>query len=329
MPLCVSRRALIAASLVVAPDLLFGRAWAKETGFAGFLAAIRREALAQGIRARTVDSVLREARYLSHVIELDRRQPERRLTFAEYLDRVVTRERETASRRHLVDNRRLLDRIRYRFDVDPRFIVALWAIESNFGGTIGNFPVVSALATLGYDGRRGSYFRKELIAALRILDAGDVGAPGMIGSWAGAMGQCQFMPSTYLAYAVDFDGDGRRDIWFDRADALASIANFIARLGWRGGESWGQKVRLPHGFDSRLAGLGVRRSVAAWRRAGIRAIGPHSLPTGARLASIVLPDGIGGPAFLVYDNFRALMRWNHSTYFGIAVGYLADGMARA
>ena len=186
----------------------------------------------------------------------------------------------------------------------------------------------SAVATLAYDGRRGRYFRSELIAALRILDGRDVAFREMTGSWAGAMGQCQFMPSTYLGYAVDYDGDGRRDIWGDRADVLASIANYLARLGWRGGEGWGREVRLPDGLESRLGALDSERPLGEWRRLGVRPVGGRALAGPPQEASLVLPDGAGGRAFLVYHNFATIMRWNKSTFFAAAVGYLADSMQR-
>jgi membrane-bound lytic murein transglycosylase B len=199
-------------------------------------------------------------------------------------------------------------------------------MESDFGKITGNYLVVASLATLGFDGRRGSYFRGELISALRIIDQGNVGPGNMNGSWAGAMGQCQFMPSTFLRYAVDFDGDGRRDIWNDRADVLGSIANFLSHLGWRDGESWGDQVVLPPGFDARWSGLEQRRPAAEWVRMGVRSLDARPLTVRELEASIVMPDGTDGPALLVYDNFRTIMRWNKSTYFAGAVGYLADAM---
>jgi membrane-bound lytic murein transglycosylase B len=304
------------------------RPTAAENDFSAFLSAVRREAAGQGIRASTIDVALRNAQFLPHVIELDRKQPERQLTFGEYLDKVVTTQRMDSARRQLADNRVLLDGIWRRFNVEPRFIVALWGIESDFGKVMGNYAVVSALATLAYDGRRSSYFRGELISALRILDQGHIRADDMAGSWAGAMGQCQFMPSTFLGYAVDYDGDGRRDIWNDRADVLASIANYVARLGWRGGEGWGREVMLPGGFDARSTGLEVKRPTGEWSRLGVRSIDAGPLSGGDNEASLVIPDGAGGPAFLVYNNFRTIMKWNKSTYFAAAVGYLADSMAR-
>ncbi len=323
----VSRRVLFAAPLVVAPNMLARASAIAATGdFYAFLDTVRREAAAQGIRLSTVDLALRGAQYLPHVIELDRHQPEQVLTFAQYLAKTVSAGRIENARRQLVDNRILLNSVWRRYNVEPRFIVALWGLESDFGAITGNYLVVSSLATLGFDGRRGPYFRGELISALRIIDQGNVTPGNMTGSWAGAMGQCQFMPSTFLGYAVDFDGDGRRDIWTNRADVLASIANFIAHLGWRNGETWGRSVLLPAGFDARYTGLGVRRPVAEWNRLGVRSA--DAIPLSARQseASLVMPDGSDGPALLVYDNFRTIMRWNKSTYFAAAVGYLADRM---
>jgi membrane-bound lytic murein transglycosylase B len=333
-PVRVSRRLLFAAPVLAAPIPLSSllrttAAAAAPEDFRAYLAGVRGDALAAGIRPGTVDFALRYARYLPRVIALDYRQPERTISFAEYLDKVVTPERIASARRHLAANRRLLDAISERYGVDAPVIVALWGVESDFGKTTGDYWVVSALATLGYQGRRGFYFRRELIAALRILDRGDIRADRMLGSWAGAMGQCQFMPSTYLRYAVDYDGRGERDIWTDRADVLASIANFIAHLGWRAGESWGWEVALPGGFDTRFAGLEMRQPLDAWRRLGVRDLDGGALPDYGGEASLVLPDGVGGAAYLVFDNFRVIMRWNKSTYFATAVGYLTDSMARA
>src|SRR5262252_1517285 len=324
----VSRRLLFTLPLLAASGAAL-QAAAGEGDFSAFLSGVRRDAAAQGIRGSTIEVALRRAEYLPHVIELDRKQPERTLTFGEYLDKVVTSQRMDGARRELAENRVLLDGIWRRFNVEPRFVVALWGIESDFGRVMGNYAVVSALATLAYDGRRSSYFRGELISALRILDQGHIRAADMMGSWAGAMGQCQFMPSTFLGYAVDYDGDGRKDIWNDRADALASIANYLARLGWHGGESWGREVMLPAGFDTRLSGLEMRRPADEWSRLGVRSSSGGALAAREWEASLVMPDGAGGPAFLVYNNFRTIMRWNKSTYFAAAVGYLADSMARA
>jgi membrane-bound lytic murein transglycosylase B len=322
-----SRRMLFAAPLLAAPGLLAAPPVAAATSFAAFLDAVRREAAAQGVRLSTVDHALGFAQYLPHVIELDRHQPEQVLTFAQYLQKTVSPQRKENARRALLDNRALLESVGRSFDIEPRFIVALWGLESDFGQVTGNYMVVSSLATLGFDGRRGPYFRGELISALRIIDQGNIGVGNMLGSWAGAMGQCQFMPSTFLRYAVDYDGDGRRDIWQDRADVLGSIANFLAHLGWRNGETWGREVLLPPGFDVNRTGLDVVRSIEQWTRMGVRSIDARPLAAGAGAASLVLPGGSDGPALLVYANFRTIMRWNKSTYFAAAVGYLADSMS--
>ena len=326
MPFRPSRRALLAVAPLLAIPLGGRIAAAAESDFSDFLAEVRRAAFAQGIRPATIDIAFRYIEYLPHVIELDQRQPEHKMTFAEYLEKVVTQQRLDDARRHLVDNWGLLRQVWQRFRVQPRFVVALWGVESDFGRTMGSYSVPAALATLAYEGRRGAMFRAELIAALKILDQGNIRADNMVGSWAGAMGQCQFMPTTFLSYAVDFDGDGRRDIWSDRADVLGSIANYISRLGWRSEESWGREVAVPSNFDSRLAGLESRRSTLDWSRLGVRPVDAAPFTGREPDASLVLPDGIGGTALLVYDNFRVIKRWNNSNYFAAAVGYIADSI---
>ncbi|HEV2187568.1 MAG TPA: lytic murein transglycosylase [Stellaceae bacterium] len=295
---------------------------AAEADFAAFLSTIRRDAIAQGVRASTVDLALGQTEYLPHVIELDRTQPEHTMTFAGFLEKVITPQKTADGRAALSENWPLLMRVYQRFNVQPRFVVALWAVESNFGKVMGNYKVVSSLATLAFDGRRSEVFRPELIAALHIIDQGNIRTDAMLGSWAGAMGQCQFMPTTFLNFAVDFDGDGKRDIWGDRADVLGSIANYLNQLGWHGNESWGHSVTVPANFDTRFTGLDVRRATSEWSRLGVKTADASPLP--ALQASLVLPDGADGPALLVYDNFRAIMKWNKSTFFAGAVGLLAD-----
>ncbi len=329
MPFRISRRALLAAASVLPIPLGGGTAAAAESDFDGFLAGVRRDALGQGIRPATLDIAFRYVQYIPRVIELDRKQPEHTMTFAEYIGKFVTPERRDNARRELTDNWPMLQRVSQRFGVQPRFIVSLWGFESNFGKIMGNYSVPGALATLAYEGRRASYFRIELINSLKIIDQGNVRADAMLGSWAGAMGQCQFMPSTFLSYAVDFDGDGRRDIWNNRADVLGSIANYLSRLGWHGNENWGRQVLVSGAVDTRMAGLDTRRSVAEWARLGIRPAQGGQFTGREPDASLVMPDGPGGTALLVYDNFRAIMRWNKSTYFATAVGMLADSIDRA
>jgi len=328
MPFRPSRRALLATASLLAVPLGGGTTMAAESDFNGFLAGLRRDALAQGVRPGTVDLAFRYIQYLPKVIELDQRQPDHVLTFAEFITKVVSPQRIEDARSHLAENWTLLQRVQQRFGVQPRFIVALWGVESDFGKTQGSYSVPAALATLAYEGRRGPMFRGELITALRILDQGHIRADNMVGSWAGAMGQCQFMPSTFLSYAVDFDGDGRRDIWNDRADVFGSIANYLARLGWRGNESWGREVVVPSNFDTRLAGLESRRPLSEWLRMGVRSFGAPLTGREAAEASLLLPDGAGGRALLVFDNFRATMKWNKSVKFAASVGMIADGADR-
>ena len=295
--------------------------------FAAWLAGVRAEALSTGIRADTLDAALAGIAPIPRVIELDRDQPEFRLTFAEYLDRVVTGPRIARARARLVENRTLLTAAARKYRVQPRFIVALWGIESDFGRLTGGFSVIGALATLAHDGRRSAYFRSELLHALRILDEGHVTPEDMTGSWAGAMGQGQFMPSTFVNFAVDGDGDGRRDIWDTRADVFASMANYLGQLDWHDDATWGREVRLPHGFDLTLAGGDTIKRLGAWQTLGVRRADGSDLPARQLRAGLVMPNGESGPAFLVYDNFRALLGWNRSNFFALAVGHLADHIA--
>jgi membrane-bound lytic murein transglycosylase B len=328
MTLRVSRRTIFTVPFLAATGAVEGLAKAAESDFNAFLAGVRRDATAHGIRASTVDAAFRNVQFLPRVVELDRKQPERTMTFTQYIAKVVTPDRKEDARRQLAENRVLLDSISRRYNVEPSIIVALWGLESDFGRLPGNFPTISALATLTYDGRRGAYFRSELMAGLRILEHGYIRPEEMTGSWAGAMGGPQFMPSSYLDYAVDWDGDGRRDIWNSRGDVLASIANYIRGLGWRGGQSWGQDVLLPHGFNPTFAGLNAKRPIDEWSRLGVRSTDAGPLAAREDEAALVIPEGANGPAVLVYANFRAIMKWNPSTYFAVSVGYLSDSITR-
>jgi membrane-bound lytic murein transglycosylase B len=300
-------------------------AYAAEMDFAQWLDGVRQEALTSGISAPTVDVALAGLEPIPRVIELDRRQPETTQTYEQYLHHVVNPRRKRA-RQQLLANRLLLAEIGKRYGVQPRFIVALWGIESSFGQGSGKFPVVGALATLAYDGRRSDFFRGELMNALRIIDQDHFDPKDMLGSWAGAMGQSQFMPSSFLLYAVSYQGDGPRDIWHNRSDVFASIANYLSQSGWHGDQSWGRAVRLPAGFDPALVGLDVRQSQREWRRLGVKRSDGGALPASDIEASVLRPGGETGPALLVYDNFRVLMKWNNSSYFASAVGFLADSV---
>ena len=300
-------------------------AFAEERGFDEWREELRAEALAQGIRAETFDTAFDGVEPIPRVIELDRRQPEFTMTFDEYTSRVVNRKRIDEGREKFARNRDLLDEIGARFGVQPRFIVALWGIETGFGRHTGGFPVVAALATLAFDGRRSSFFRKELLTSLEILDQGHIPPERMKGSWAGAMGQNQFMPSSFMRHAVDYDGDGRRDIWTSKADVFASTANYLAASGWRDDITWGRGVRLPRDFDLGLTGRKIRKRIGAWQKLGVRRLDGGDLPRRLLRSSIVLPDKRKRePAFLVYDNFEAILKWNRSDFFAISVGRLAD-----
>ena len=293
--------------------------------FSAWLAQLRADARAAGISQQTLDAALTGIQAPEpRVISLDQSQPETIQSLQEYVAARVTDRRIAEGRRMLLQYAAWLGRVEDRYRVQRRFIVALWGIESNYGRHTGTFPVIQALVTLAYDDRRGSYFRKELLTALQILDAGHVTLPRMQGSWAGAMGPFQFMPSSFQHYAVDADGDGRINIWDSVPDALASAANYLAAAGWRNDETWGREVRLPENFDASLAGLENRLPLARWQELGVRRANGRALPQRDLEASLILPDGRNGPAFLVYGNFRALLRWNRSVSFAVAVGMLAD-----
>ena len=289
-----------------------------------WLKDLRAEAASRSVRAATIEGALRGVKLIPRVIELDRRQPEFTLTFRQYMDRVVPESRVKKGRQRLNENRALLEGIGRKYGVQPRFIVAFWGIETDFGRLSGGFPVIPALVTLAYDGRRSAYFRGELLHALDILDKNHIELKNMVGSWAGAMGQTQFMPSSFVAYAVDHDGDGRKDIWSSTADALASGANYLARQGWKGDQTWGRPVMLPDGFDRGLADLEVRKPLSAWQRMGVRREDGGDVARRELTASVILAEGRDGPAFVVYNNYLTILKWNRSTFFALAVGYLAD-----
>lgn len=294
--------------------------------FAAWLDGVRAEALAAGISNATLDAALTGIEPIPRVIELDRRQPEFTLTLEQYLGRVVSTARIEKGRAKLAENKPLLEEVAARFGVQPRFVVALWGIETDFGRIDGGFPVVPALATLAFDGRRSAYFRKELMNALRILDQGHITPDRMKGSWAGAMGQSQFMPSSFLNFAVDYDGDGRRDLWTSRPDVFASASNYLARSGWQGDQTWGREVRLPAGFDGALEGPKTRKPLGEWQTLGVRRADGSDLPQRDLPASILRPAGADGPAYLIYDNFHVILKWNRSNFFALAVGRLADSL---
>lgn len=296
---------------------------AAEQRFAKWVADFRATARAEGISDATLKSAFDQVQYLPRVIELDRAQPEFTRTVWDYLDNAVTPQRVATGQDKLLQVRAEAEAAAARYGVPPAVVVAIWGMESNYGGNYGSTPVIDALATLGFEGRREDWAKRELLAALKILDSGDIARDRMIGSWAGAMGQTQFLPSNFLAYAVDADGDGRRDIWGSMPDVVASTANFLSRSGWQAGVPWGVEVRLPPGFDYGRADTSVRQSSAQWASEGLRAIDDQPLPDFAE-ATVLLPAGARGPAFLIGPNFRVVLRYNNSTNYALAVGLLAQ-----
>lgn len=295
--------------------------------FVEWLDQFKVDARARGISPATIEDALADIEPIPRVIELDRIQPEFTLTFRQYLSNVGSDERIARGRQRLAKYRALLDAVTAEYGVPPHVIVALWGIETDFGRLTGGFQVIPALATLAHDGRRSAFFRRELLDALTIIDQGHISAGDMMGSWAGAMGQSQFMPSSFLRAAVDSNGDGRKDIWNTRADVFASAANLLLDNGWVRGRIWGRPVILPASFNLALVGHDTRKSLAEWQRIGVRRSGGRDLPRVDITASVIMPEGPGGSAFIVYENFRAILKWNRSDYFALTVGYLSDRIA--
>lgn len=297
---------------------------ASPAGFDGWVQGFRARALAQGISARVFDRAFTGVRYNDYVIEKDRNQGEFTKAIWDYLDKAVSDERVANGRKALRKNRKILDRIEAAYGVDREVVVAVWGLESAYGAVRGEINTIEVLATLAYDGRRGAFFEGQLLAALQILQAGDVTPTNMRGSWAGAMGHTQFMPTSFLSSAVDFNGDGRRDIWSDDpVDALASTAAYLARNGWQKGAPWGVEVTLPPGFDYTLTTDKTRKSAAEWQALGVKTASGANLPDHGP-GSILLPGGVRGVAFLIFHNFQVIETYNSADAYVIAVGHLSD-----
>ncbi len=315
----------LGAALVSALLLAHPVAAQEKASFAVWLAGFRQSAAEKGVSEPTLDRALTGLAPIPRVLELDQRQPEKTIRFETYRKGVVSDARVKAAKERAVLHRAALKAVSAESGVPVSFILALWAIESDFGRGQGGFAVIPSLATLAYDGRRQAFFAGELLAALQILDRGEATLAQLRGSWAGAMGQSQFMPSSYLKYAKDGDGDGKRDIWTNPRDVFASIANYLATVGWRQDVRWGREVRASRIVPGDLIGVKIRKPLAEWTALGLTRLDGQKLqgPIGIE-ASLVQPDGPEGPSYLVYDNFRTLMDWNRSTYFATAVGLLAD-----
>ena len=294
-----------------------------EAGFQTWVASFRPRALAAGISPQVFDGAMGQAHFMPSLIALDRKQSEFSKPIWDYLDGAIGT-RVGTGRSKAAQYASTLAAIEARYGVPREIVLAVWGMESNFGAGRGSTPIVPALATLAYDGRRGEFFAGELVAALRIIQAGDVDSAHMVGSWAGAMGHTQFMPSSFLSHAVDFNGDGRRDIWSDDpTDALASTAHYLRQNGWQPGQPWGAEVILPSGFDYNQVSKSVEKSGSQWAAMGVRTASGRPVPSGA----IIAPAGARGPAFLITQNFRAILKYNASDSYALAVSFLGDAIA--
>ncbi|MBT3529611.1 MAG: lytic murein transglycosylase [Gammaproteobacteria bacterium] len=308
--------AFVAIPSIVAQDA--------QLSFDDWVAELRAEAAALGISEQTLLALDDLEAPLERVLELDNSQPEFVQTFTRYLNLRVTNAQVSRGQNLLQQHALLLEEVRQRYGVQPHYLAAFWAIESNFGRATGGFSVLQALATLAYDPRRADFFRNELLTALQIIDDGHIAAQAMSGSWAGAMGQLQFMPSIFFLHGIDGDGDGRIDIWNSLPDIFHSAANFLSKSGWQGDERWGREVLLPNNFDYSLSGTRSRKSLQEWSDLGVRHVSGSPLPIADMQGSVILPAGANGPAFLAYGNFRATMTYNPSTFYALTVGHLAD-----
>ena len=299
--------------------------------FPAYVEQLKDQARAQGISQQTIDSTFANIHFVDRVISSDRNQLEKKITLDDYLTRVLPEWKIKAGQEQYRNNLPALQKASDRYGVQPQYIVALWGMESGFGKIQGKEDVFSALATLAFEGRREAFFTKEFMSALKIVDSGHASSDMMKGSWAGAMGQSQFMPSSYLNYGADGNGDGKIDIWKNTDDVFASTANYLSKEGWKGNQGWGQEVKLPANFDAAQAGLKNNQMHPAsyWQQQGVTQADGSPLASTATRAWIITPDDVQGRAFLVYDNFRTIMHWNRSTYFALSIGMMADGIMAA
>lgn len=298
----------------------------KPQTFAQWRDSFRQEALDKGIDAELFDRAFAGVTPDEDVIRADRSQPEFSRPVWAYLDSAMSSQRVSTGRSRLAAQRETLNAIEQRYGVDRHILAAIWGLESNYGQNMGNRPVIRSLATLAHEGRRPRFAHDQLLAALDILQHRDIEPAGMLGSWAGAMGQTQFIPTTYNQYAVDFDGNGKRDIWNSPADALASAAHYLQQSGWRSGQSWGQEVLLPANFDYAQADPAVKKTVAEWQALGVTTPGGQRLADNLadQRAALLLPAGHRGPAFLLLHNFSTIMRYNNSSSYALAIGLLSE-----
>jgi peptidoglycan lytic transglycosylase B len=281
-------------------------------------------ARAAGIKRETYDRAFKGMTPDPKVIEAANFQPEYKKPIGEYVDRVVSDKRVTGGKQRLEENKALLDILEKRYGVDRTIIVAIWGVESNYGTQPGDMNVIRSLATLAYYNTKASFARQQLITALKILQRGDISVEAMNGSWAGAMGHTQFIPTTYQSYAVDYDGDGKRNIWNDVPDALASTASYLRHSNWQPGQTWGYEVTLPKGLNPKKYSERTLKSIAAWEKLGIRRVNGEPFPRPGDKAGLYAPAATAGPAFLVLNNFRSILRYNNATSYALGVGHLSD-----
>ena len=288
---------------------------------------LQQSALEAGITPAIAEQVFANIKYQPRVIELDRSQPEFVQTFPGYFSKRVNDWRINKGRHLAGEHKELLQDLVKQYGIPAQYLLAFWGLETNFGGYKGKMPVLDSLATLACDPRRSTFFTRELLTAVKLLEEQSLEQEKMVGSWAGAMGHTQFMPSAYANYAIDGDGDGQINLWDSEADALTSAANFLSQLGWQPGFRWGREVKLPGGFDYSLLGYSKRRTVTDWNELGVTRANGDTLGSSDMNAYLVMPAGHEGPTFLAYPNFRVIMRWNNSEFYAIAVGRLADRIA--
>ncbi len=310
------------ASILLISSLLSLPAIAND--FAACIVKLQDKALQEGLSKEIIYNTLADVKYVSRVIKLDKKQPEFSQSFDNYFSKRVTDWRISQGKKMLLEHQVLLNKLQETYGVPPQYLMAFWGLETNFGSYKGKMPVLDSLATLACDPRRSKYFTGELMQALQLKEKYGFDAATMVGSWAGAMGHTQFMPSAYTHYAVDGDGDGKADLWNSIADALTSAANFLNQLGWQRNERWGREVKLPDNFNYNYLGKSQAQSLADWKKRGLIQSNGAALSTSDMIATLYLPAGHTGPAFLGYKNFDVIMRWNRSEFYAIAVGHLAD-----
>jgi membrane-bound lytic murein transglycosylase B len=333
-PIVIKKLAVVLCGLCLSSSVVAKT----QAEFKDYLVNLKEEAIAKGYEASLIDSAFATATYKEKVVSADKNQPEVKETLETYLPKRVPQWKIDRARKLYAENKDILEQVAKEFGVQARFIVALWGLESNFGTIQGGHNVISSLVTLAFDGRREALYKRQLWAALDILKSGHITLDKFKGSWAGAMGQTQFMPTSFNAYAIDYNNDGRKDIWTTKEDAFASIANYLKQEGWNDSLTWGRQVMLPDNFDNKyilVRGTKTRkqwleywndseRSLDEWQALGVRRADGTALPNVDVRAALVMPDDINGRMFLAYDNYKVLMHWNRSYYFATSVGYLSD-----